>query len=68
MTIQLDVKALTALIEMCGGEPFVLELRKAVLQTALEKYTKALVNKEQIKASQVLIDEIVKREIGELKS
>lgn len=68
MTIQLDVKALLALIEMCGGEPFVLELRKGVMQAAFQKYAKALVDARANAVTQQMVQDEIRKQIGQVNS
>lgn len=64
MTIQLDVKALLKLIELAGGEQFVLELRKSVMQAALEKYAKGTIDQATMTVMKEHINKVILEQVG----
>lgn len=64
MQIQLDVKALNKLIDLCGGDEFVLELRKGVVENVMKMRVKALADHVVTKAMESQIAAEVARQVG----
>lgn len=68
ITIQLDGSALSKLIDLSGGDKFVLELRKGVMENVLGTRVKGLCSEVIAHGTQVMIAAAVAREIGEVKT
>lgn len=67
ITIQLNGDALNKLIDLCGGNEFVLQLRKGVMENVLGVRIKALSKDIIDAATEGQIKASVTREIGEIK-
>ncbi len=67
MTIQLSAPALEKLIELNGGDEFVLSLRKATIENVLKGRIKALAADPLIKGLEAQIAAEVRNQVGEIK-
>lgn len=68
ITIQLNGDALNKLINLCGGDEFVLQLRRGVMENVVGSHIKALSKDILDAATKAQINAAVTRQIGEIKT
>lgn len=67
ITIQLNGDALNKLIDLSGGEEFVLQLRQGVIENVLSRRIKAIASETILKAQESIAVDIVSKQVGKLE-